>query len=62
VPIDNTSDKNNTLSKRIQEIRNVGFDIREQLNRLFQNKLTTPVIDQSLYLTVELKNDSRETF
>jgi two-component system sensor histidine kinase VicK len=60
VPIDN-SDKNDTLSERIQEIRNVGLDIRA-IKQTFQNKLTTPVIDQSLCSTVELKNDSRETF
>jgi two-component system, OmpR family, sensor histidine kinase VicK len=59
VPIDN-SDKNDTLSERIQEIRNVGVEIRA-IKQTFQNKLTTLVIDQSLCLTVELKDDSRET-
>ena len=56
----NNSDKNDTLSGRIQEIRNVGVDIRA-IKQTFQNKLTTLVIDQSLCLTVELKDDSKET-
>ena len=59
VLIDN-SDKNDTLSERIKEIRNVGIDIRV-IKQTFQNKLTTLVIDQSFCLTVELKDDSKET-
>ncbi len=58
VPVDN---KNGTLSEQIQQIRDIGIDIRT-IKQTFQNKLTTFVIDQRLCLTVELKDDSKETF
>jgi two-component system, OmpR family, sensor histidine kinase VicK len=57
VPIDNNdNDNNNTVSKRIQQMKNVGIDIRT-IKQTFQNKLTTLIVDQSLCLTVELKDD-----
>ena len=57
VPIGNNDD---TVRERIQQMKNVGVDIRA-IKQTFQNKLTTLVVDQSLCLTVELKDDSRET-
>jgi sensor histidine kinase regulating citrate/malate metabolism len=55
------NDKNSTVSERIQQIKDAGIDIRTT-KHTFQNKLTTLVIDQSLCLTVELKDDTRENF
>ena len=57
VPVDN---KNGILSEQMQQIRNVGVDHRT-IRQSFQNKLATFVKDQSLCLTVELKDDSKET-
>ena len=59
MPIDN-SDNNDTLSERVQEIINLGVDIRA-IKQTFQNNLTTLVIDQSLCLRVELKDDTLKT-
>jgi two-component system sensor histidine kinase VicK len=59
VPIGN-NDKNDTVSERIQQMKNVGIDIRT-IKQTFQNKLTMLVVDQSLCLTVELKDDTKET-
>lgn len=56
VPMDN----NNTSNERIQQMKDAGIDIRT-IKPTFQNKLTTLVMDQSLCLTVELKDDSKET-
>jgi two-component system sensor histidine kinase VicK len=61
VPIgDNDNDNNDTVSERIQQMKDVGIDIRE-IKQTFQNKLSTLVVDQSLCLTVELKDDTLET-
>lgn len=61
VPIgDNDNDNNEQISKRIQQMKEAGIDIRT-IRQTFQNKLTTLIVDQSLCLTVELKDDSRET-
>jgi two-component system sensor histidine kinase VicK len=58
---DNDDDNNNdALSKRIQQMKDAGIDIRT-IKQTFQNKLTTLIVDQSLCLTVELKDDSRKT-
>jgi two-component system, OmpR family, sensor histidine kinase VicK len=59
VPIDN-NDKNDAVSERIQQMKDVGIDIRA-IKQTFQNKLTTLVVDQSLCLTVELEDDTKET-
>jgi hypothetical protein len=59
VPIGN-NDKNGTVSERIQQMKDVGIDIRT-IKQTFQNKLTTLVVDQSLCLTVELMDDTKET-
>jgi two-component system sensor histidine kinase VicK len=40
-------------------MKDSGIDIRA-IKQTFQNKLSTLVIDQSLCLTVELKDDSKE--
>jgi two-component system, OmpR family, sensor histidine kinase VicK len=53
-------DNNNKVSERIQRLKDTGIDIRT-IKQSFQNKLTTLVIDRSICLTVELKDDSRET-
>ena len=59
VPIGNNN--NNTVSEReIQQIKDAGIDIRT-IKQTFQNKLSMLVVDQSLCLTVELKDDTRET-
>jgi two-component system, OmpR family, sensor histidine kinase VicK len=50
---------NDTVSGRIQQMKNVGIDVR-RIKQTFQNKLTTLVVDQSLYLTIELKDDTKE--
>ena len=52
-PMDNNND---TVSERIQQMKDAGIDIRT-IKQTFQNKLTTLVVDQSLCLTVELKDD-----
>jgi two-component system, OmpR family, sensor histidine kinase VicK len=57
VPMGNNDD---AVSERIHQIKNVGIDIRT-IKQTFQNKLTTLVVDQSLCLTVELKDDTKET-
>ena len=54
----------NEASTRFKEL---GIDTRQrkqqqQEEHRFQNKLTTLVVDQSYCLTVELKDDSKETF
>ena len=51
---------NNTANERIQQMKDAAIDIRT-IKPTFQNKLTTLVIDRSICLTVELKDDSRET-
>jgi two-component system sensor histidine kinase VicK len=50
---------NNTVSERIQQMKDAGIDIRA-IKQTFQNKLTTLVVDQSLCLTVELRDDTKE--
>jgi two-component system, OmpR family, sensor histidine kinase VicK len=59
VPIGN-NDKNGTLGERIQQIKDAGIDIRT-IKQTLQNKLSTLIVDQSLCLTVELKDDTLET-
>jgi hypothetical protein len=44
----------------MEQVKDAGIDIRTTENT-FQNKLTTLVVDQSLCLTVELKDDTRES-
>ena len=51
---------NNTANERIQQMKDVAIDIRT-IKPTFQNKLTILVIDRSICLTVELKDDTRET-
>jgi two-component system sensor histidine kinase VicK len=51
---------NNVVSKRVEQINDSGIDIRTT-KHTFQNKLTTLIVDQSLCLTVELKDDTRES-
>jgi two-component system sensor histidine kinase VicK len=61
VPIgNNDNDNNDAMSRRIQQMKDVGIDIRE-IKHTFQNKLSTLVVDQSLCLTVELEDDTLET-
>ncbi|MDQ3885232.1 MAG: hypothetical protein M3239_07285 [Thermoproteota archaeon] len=50
----------NIITERIQQLKDAGIDIRT-IKQTFQNKLTTRVVDQSLCLTVELKDDEMET-
>jgi two-component system sensor histidine kinase VicK len=57
VPTDNNN--NDTVNERVQQMKNVGIDIRT-IKQTFQNKLTTLIVDQSLCLTVELKDDTKE--
>jgi two-component system, OmpR family, sensor histidine kinase VicK len=52
---------NKTVSERIQQIKKVGIDVRT-VQQTFQCELTMLMVDQSLCLTVELKNDTRETY
>jgi sugar-specific transcriptional regulator TrmB len=52
---------NNTANERIQQMKDAAIDIRT-IKPTFQNKLTTLVIDRSICLTVELKDDTRETY
>jgi two-component system sensor histidine kinase VicK len=65
VPIgnnDNNKKNNNIASERIQQqLKDAGIDIRT-IKQTFQNKLSTLVVDQSLCLTVELKDDTKETY
>ena len=49
---------NNTANERIQQMKDAAIGT---IKPTFQNKLTTLVIDRSICLTVELKDDSRET-
>jgi two-component system sensor histidine kinase VicK len=56
VPLGNNND---TANERIQQMKNVGINIRS-IKQTFQNKLTTLVIDQSSCLTVELKDDTKD--
>ncbi len=51
---------NETVSERIEQIKYSGIDIRTT-RHTFQNKLTTLIVDQSLCLTIELKDDSKES-
>jgi two-component system sensor histidine kinase VicK len=62
VPIgnDDNNNNNNTVSERIQQMKDAGIDIRT-IKQTFQNKLSTLVVDQSLCLTVELKDDTLQT-
>jgi two-component system sensor histidine kinase VicK len=60
---DNNDDNNNsnTVSEReIEQIKIAGIDIRI-IKQTFKNKLSMLIIDQSLSLTVELRDDARET-
>jgi two-component system, OmpR family, sensor histidine kinase VicK len=60
VPIgDDDNDNNEEIIERIQQMKDAGIDIRT-IKQTFQNKLTTLVIDQTSYLTVELKDATRE--
>jgi two-component system, OmpR family, sensor histidine kinase VicK len=59
VPIGNNDDNNDAVSERIHQMKDAGIDIRT-IKQTFQNKLTTLVVDQSLCLTVELKDDTKE--
>jgi two-component system, OmpR family, sensor histidine kinase VicK len=56
---DNNNDEESIVSERIQEMKDSGVDIRT-IKHNFQNKLTTLIIDQSLCLTVELKDDDND--
>lgn len=59
VPIaNNASDA--TVSERIQQMKDIGIDIRT-IKQTFQNKFTTLVVDQGLCLTVEVEDDTGET-
>jgi two-component system, OmpR family, sensor histidine kinase VicK len=55
-----TGNNNDAANERIQLMKDAGIDIRT-IRQTFQNKLTVLIIDQSLCLTVELKDDSKET-
>jgi sugar-specific transcriptional regulator TrmB len=57
-----TGNNNNddAVSESIQQMKDAGIDIRT-IEPSFKNKLTTLIVDQSLCLTVELKDDSKET-
>jgi two-component system sensor histidine kinase VicK len=57
---DNDNDKNEGIGKRILQMKDAGIDIRT-IKQTFKNKLTTQIIDQIVCLTVELKDDSRDT-
>jgi sugar-specific transcriptional regulator TrmB len=59
VPITNNA-SDARVSERIQQVKDVGIDIRT-INQTFQNKFTTLVVDQGLCLTVEVEDDARET-
>jgi two-component system, OmpR family, sensor histidine kinase VicK len=54
-----TGNNNDAANERIQLMKDAGIDIRT-IRQTFQNKLTVLIIDQSLCLTVELKDDSKE--
>lgn len=58
VPMGN-NDNDTTVSESIQQIKDVGIDIRT-IKQTFQNKLTTLIVDQSLCLTVELEINTKE--
>jgi two-component system, OmpR family, sensor histidine kinase VicK len=60
VPMGNNDNNNDAISERIQQIKDAGIDIRI-IKQTFQNKLSTVVVDQSLCLTVELKDDTLKT-
>ena len=49
----------NTAIESIEQMKDAGIDIRT-IRLTFQNKLTTLIVDQSICLTVELKDDTRE--
>jgi sugar-specific transcriptional regulator TrmB len=55
VPIDDLA------KDRIKELKQTGFDIRGNQKNAFQSKLTTLIVDNSLSLTVELKDDTKES-
>lgn len=55
VPIDDLA------KDRIKELKQTGFDIRDNQKNAFQSKLTTLIVDNSLSLTVELKDDTKES-
>ena len=57
VPLGDYDD--NSISESIQQMKDLGIDVRT-IKQTFQNKLTTLVVDQSLCLTVELKDDTLE--
>jgi two-component system, OmpR family, sensor histidine kinase VicK len=54
------TEDNEAVSKRAEQIKDSGIDVRTT-KQTFQNKLTTLIVDQSLCLTVELKDDTRES-
>lgn len=56
VPMDKDSD-DSIVKERIELIKRSRIDIRT-IKQTFQNKLTTLIVDQSLCLTVELKEDT----
>ena len=60
VPKDNNDNKNKIVRERIQQMKDAGIDIRT-VKQTFQNKLSTLIADQSSCLTVETKDDKRET-
>jgi two-component system, OmpR family, sensor histidine kinase VicK len=60
VPMGDNDGNDDALSKRIQQMKDTEIDIRT-IKHTFQSKLTTLIVDQSSCLTVELKDDSRET-
>jgi len=61
VPMNDNDHNNDAASERIQQqMKDSGIDIRT-IKQTFQNKLTTLIADKSSCLTVELKDDSRET-
>jgi len=51
---------NDTLTERVEQFKEAGIDIRKT-KHTFQNKLTTLVVDQRICLTIELKDDTRES-
>ena len=60
MPKGDNYDDDDTVSERIQQMKDAEVDVRT-IKQTFQNKLTTLIVDKSSCLTVELKDDSRET-
>ncbi len=59
VPIGDYDNNNDSISESIQQMKDLGIDVRI-IKQTFQNKLTTLIVDQRLCLTVELKDDTLE--